>query len=72
MELKKKEIEQGIVRFPPLGGCREGFSKPFTVYADFFTDNLAVHNTAAITHPDVASLVHPLFAVRKEGFRKFW
>lgn len=27
-------------------------------------------STAAITHPDIASLVHLLFAARKEGFKK--
>jgi hypothetical protein len=41
----------GPVRFPPLGGGREGFSM------------------AAITHPDIASFIHPLFASRKERIK---
>jgi hypothetical protein len=41
-----------------------------TVPAGSLAEDPAEFSAVAITHPDFASLVHPLFAVRKEGLRK--
>ncbi len=56
----------------PLSAARkEGWDGLcFDVPTGSLAEDPAMLSMAAITHPDIASLVHPLSATRKEGIRK--